>query len=910
MSAERFQAAMKVFQEVCDLRGDARDAALERACGSDAELRAEVEALLQQDGGQTQALRVDAMLDAPQRLAAEIADDSGSDIPNDPTLPKQIGQYRILRRIGEGGMGMVYEARQQSPRRTVAIKVLRPSGNWSSLQKRFEHEAYILGRLQHPGIAQIYEAGRENTASGDRLYLVMELVRGRDVMRYCETQSLSARQRIELFIRICDAVQHAHQKAVIHRDLKPANILVASDESALRTMGGSSAPTRIIAAGQPKILDFGVARLTDSDLQVTTVQTGVGQLIGTLPYMSPEQVVGDPAEVDTRADVYSLGVILHELLTGQLPHDLRNRSMLEAARIIREETPARLSTVNRALRGDLDTIVGKALEKEKQRRYQSAAELASDLRSYLDGAPIAARRDSRWYVVQKTLRRYQLVAGLAAGLLVLAIGSAIAMGVLYQRANAAAHAAKLEAKRAGEAEAYAKQQMKRAEGVSSFMQHVLHAADARAVGRDAKIIDALNYATGKIDELLGKEPESKAAALFALSQTYADFGEYERAAGYAKEALRLQRELQPGVTDRTANVLLNMTPILANAGQRQLAIEASEEGLRMARELTPPNREYEAWALSNLGALYADSPETIDRGEEYLRKSLEMRESISNDDSRVSAATAANTLASLLYRKRKFEEAEAYALRSVELFEAFGADQFNPIYPVALNSVGTLRAELGKFDAARPFLEKSLEVLDEKYGREHPQTMNALIGLAQFERVHGDANRAEVLYREALQYRERVGPANHPQLSQVKTGLGATLLKLKRYQDAEPLLREAYEVRMASAPREFTTSLTKMQYGLCLYHLGRRDDALPILQSGVEQARAAERHNTYLGHEAAAALIEIMEQRGETDYVAELKAHMQSLPPIPGSNATSSPASSASSAASAPASAPMSEKSP
>jgi non-specific serine/threonine protein kinase/serine/threonine-protein kinase len=282
----------------------------------------------------------------------------------------------------------------------VALKAIRAGMASQHMLRRFEREAHILGRLHHPNIAQIYEAGVGDETEADHAYFVMELVEGLPMTEHAVRRNLDTRTRLELMARVCDAVQYAHQRGVIHRDLKPGNVLVT-------------------VAGEPKILDFGVARYVEDDA-TASLQTLSGQLMGTLPYMSPEQVCGNPDEIDTRVDVYALGVMLYHLLSGELPFDLKNRSIAEAARIIRDESPRRLSDHHRELAGDVETMVHRAIEREPSRRYQSAADLAADLRRHLAGEPIVARSDALLYVLRKRLWRRRgrvLAAGCIAGLL-------------------------------------------------------------------------------------------------------------------------------------------------------------------------------------------------------------------------------------------------------------------------------------------------------------------------------------------------------------------------------------------------------------------------------------------------------------------------------------------------------------
>jgi tetratricopeptide (TPR) repeat protein len=679
-------------------------------------------------------------------------------------LPARIGRYRILRRIGEGGMGVVYEAEQDHPRRLVALKVIKPGVTSTEALRRFELEAQVLGRLQHPGIAQIFDAGTADTGLGPQPYFALEFVRGATLREYAAGRQLGTRQRLELFGRVCEAVEHAHQKGVIHRDLKPGNILVTED-------------------GQPKILDFGVARATDADLQATTLHTDIGQLIGTIPYMSPEQVAGDPHELDTRSDVYALGVVLYELLAGRLPYDLKNRMVHEAARVIREEEPTKLSSINKTLRGDIETIVGKALMKEKDRRYPSATALAADIRHYLSNEPITARPPSASYQLAKFARRNRvLVGGLAATLLVLVAGL-VTSTALYLRAEAQRQRADDERDRAVASEAQTSRERERAETalateaeqrkvaekraeetkqVADFQAKMLSEIDIEAMGRAIKQLFREQVRASLERQYVGEWPNRRKRTAEEVEAELAAFDERAAAAQAVDVARRVMDE-----------------QVLRRAVEA-LEKEFAGQPLVQAGILSAIGETYQALGLYEL----AEKP---------LRTALDLRERELGHEHQ-GVAYSLRALALLLHEKGDYAAAEPLLREALALRRKLLGDEHPDVANCLQNLAGLLRAK-GDYAAAEPLLREALAIYRKLLGDEDPRVAGSLDALALLLHYEGDYAAAEPLYREALAICRKLPGDEDPRMAASLNHLGRLLIDTGDYAAAEPLLREALALR-------------------------------------------------------------------------------------------------------------------
>jgi len=583
--ADRQSRVKQILDEAADLSQAERSRFLDEACQDDGELRQEVESLLKH-------------LELPTDTAGTIDSGSGPaggivDIPP----PGKIGPYAIIDKIGEGGMGVVYKATQELPRRTVALKVIKPQMLTRHALERFNFETQVLGRLQHPGIAQIYEAGTTRSDFGEQPYFAMEYIRGTPLTEYVKLRKCTLPERLVLVQKIADAVHHAHTRGVVHRDLKPANILVTDE-------------------GQPKILDFGVARSIGSDLHESTSMTRIGQLVGTVPYMSPEQVGGESEEIDARSDIYSLGVVLYELLAGHLPYDLERRLVHEAVRVIREEEPETLSRISRVFRGDIETIVGKALAKERARRYQSASEFASDIDRYLHNQPISARPQSAWYQISKLARRHRMVA---IGSIVAAVGIVLGLTIaIWQldRAVRAEQTLSVQNTELAEALSESEAQKQRAESALTELGHLVdifgdYEQDIRrlegATEARRMLLSAAIDVLGKLDSAGETYPwisrsiakSRLAMGEIALSSTesldiaYKAFDSARNAYTMFVTESEQDREAQTGLVKS----LVGLSAVRLREGATQASIALASEALQRAERLSDEYKDLDSALL-------------------------------------------------------------------------------------------------------------------------------------------------------------------------------------------------------------------------------------------------------------------------------------------------------------------------
>ena len=775
---DRWPTLAPILQEALDLPVDRRAAFLDRACVGDPDLRREIEEILGADE------KAGDFLAAPVDLSAVgLPDDDGGDASAAGT---SIGPYRVVREIARGGMGVVYEAEQKSPRRPVALKVILGGRHVDAEAVRmFRRETDSLARLRHPSIAAIYESG--STDEGQH-YFAMELVQGPTLSDYLDAAGparsrADLRLRLSLFRKICAAVAYAHQRGVIHLDLKPSNILVLEQPAggAAARKDAGTPPPRPSEESVPeiKVLDFGLARITDPDAQGATAVTAFGRIQGTLPYMSPEQVRGRRDEIDVRSDVYSLGVILYRMLSGRLPHDLDGVGITEAIRRVCEEEPRPLAPAGARtpIDHDLAVIALKALEKEPARRYAGVPALDEDVARWLDGRPILARPPSALYQMRKLVARHTIPFAAAAGLLVLLVGFAVAMTLQARRIAAERDRANREAVTA--------------ERVSDFLVDLFKVSDPDETrGSAIKAREILDAGVDRIGKQLADQPEVQARLMQTMGRVYANLGLYAKATPILEQAVATRRRLLGEEHPDTLAAMYDLAVLYVNSGRRADAEKLENRILEIRRRLLGDEHPETLHVMAGLAFLYRLQGR-FDESERLSKRVLEARRRVLGEE-HVDTLQSEVDLAGLYYAQRRFPESEALFRPAIETLRRVLGEE-NSVTLRSISSLANVYEREGRFAEAEALHRDTRERLRRLLGDDHILTLNATNSLAVLLDDRGRYADAEPLYRDNLARERRVLGDDHPNTLTSMNNLANVLSSQGRYAEAEALYRESLE---------------------------------------------------------------------------------------------------------------------
>ena len=825
-AAERYARAHELFDAVVELAPQERTTLLDERCGDDEALRREVETLLEADA-QTDDL------DAQPAFA--IPPDIFEDAEEEEFAGRHFGPYEVVREIGRGGLGSVYLAIRSDGeyRKEVALKLIRRGLDTEDILRRFRNERQILAQLDHPNIARLIDGG---TTDDGLPYFVMEYVKGDPITDYCNTGRLGTNERLDLFRKVCAAVTYAHQNLVIHRDLKPSNILVTAE-------------------GEPKLLDFGIAKLLTADDELMLTQTAPGQRAMTPEYASPEQIKGE--KITTASDIYSLGVLLYELLTGERPYRLKTRTPEEVARAITDQEPERPSTaVARAGKsqfairhssfpqGDLDNIVLMALRKEPERRYTSAGQLSEDIRRHLDGRPVIAHKDTFRYRATKFIRRNAVGATAATVVLLTLISGILATGWQAKRATNQAQIAQANASVASAERHAAQQERDRAQReaiksarINAFLQNILGLSDPTSLGSNPRgnagertISDAIDEAGRRAEAELADEPEVLAGVHYSIGRIFATQGRIDRSEAHLRASLDLRREALGSLHHETAQSMCALGEQLSAAGKTAEAQALLQEAANFYRGMQMKNSVDLKWfaiALNGLGNAQMMKGDAV-AGGKFLLEAVEAASGLSGAD-RAFLPTALNNLGMSRSEQGDIEGAIAYLQRALEEHRQSKMDlRFHKA--TALSNLGFQLLMKGDYAGAESVLHESIDIFRATVGEEYQLAAFPLIHLASVHYQRAEYESAKQQIEHVLEVQKRTRGEGHIDIARSWVVLGKTLTRTGDATAGESYLRRAVELRTKIlSPNHWRTAEAQTALADCLLEQGRFPKAETLL---------------------------------------------------------------------------------
>jgi serine/threonine protein kinase/tetratricopeptide (TPR) repeat protein len=742
-------------------------------------------------------------------------------LPRRPGVGTIIDLYQLLQLIGEGGMGEVWLAEQKQPvQRRVAVKLIKAGMDTREVIARFESERQALALMNHPSIAKVFDAG--STAEG-RPYFVMEYVAGLPITAYCDRHKLNTRQRLELLMAVCEGVQHAHQKAIIHRDLKPSNILV----------------TEVDGKPLPHIIDFGVAKATAQRLNASSLHTQVGALIGTLGYISPEQADSGGEDIDTRSDVYSLGVVLYELLSGTLPFDFRKLAYDEVLLRLREQDAPSPSTRLRThaddsastaknrdtdlhaliglLRGDLDAITLRALEKDRARRYSTPLELAADIGRYLHNEPVLAHAPGAVYRARKFFRRHMLGVTVVSLLVLLGVIFAVVQTIELRSIR---------------------RERDRADRITDFLTNMFKvSAPSEARGNTVTAREILDRSSDEIERGLDRDPVVRSQLMMVMARTYENLGLFSRAHALLERVVRDRVRTLGAENPKTLEAMSQMGWVLYREGHETEAERLIRTTIDAQSRVLGPEDPATLESRNRLARILLRQAHYTQA--EKLEKELIAISSGRQGPENPQALRYMDGLARALAGQNRFAEAEAEYRQLLDLERSsLGAD--HPDTLATVHDLATLFLNQGNYEEAEKLYRENLEIQKRILGPEHPDTANTVTAIANTIRfIDGRDPEAESLYRKSLEIELRVVGPDHPYTTRAQEGLANVLSEEHRYAEAETLLRQILTMRQRILGSEHTDTLLS-QYNLAtvLKQENRYEEAGTLIRGALEaQAR-------------------------------------------------------------------------